>query len=600
MNKQALVTGGSGFIGGHLVQSLLLEGWKVAVCARPKSILKLSHPNLSVVIYDGSLKGMQDILAASNPEIVFHLASCFIAEHASHQVDDLITANILFATHLAQAMSDAGVKKLINTGTKWQHFENQLYNPVNLYAATKQAFLDILKYYHKTQQLSVITLEFYDSYGPNDTRKKLFYALNEVAQTQKSLAMSAGEQPLDLVYIKDIVAAFKCAADLLDKSPTVFKSFSLSSGEPIKLKDLVKHYERIVKIHLNIQWGARPYRAREVFSLWQGESLPNWRPCYSLEEGLNDMLRSGYGCNNPPPSLPLISLIIPTYNRANYLKQTLDAVLEQTYPNLEIIISDNASPDDTSTLVKPYLSDPRVRYHRHSENIGMVNNWRYALENLARGDWFIIHSDDDYFIDPHYLMSVSELIQQHRRIVLVYADGYILHEPTQTKTLLSLPFDPVTSGREVYLSRSKIRPQDFTLCNVIYNTALAKELKAFQNPHNVACDTTLFLKSCLYGEVGVIKRPVSVYRVHDHNLIYTVFKDPQLMEGVLYDELLSPYQLEKTLNILTRKQRKLFLKTVIKPTTLDKLKFIRKHFPARYTEVRRTIKSQNPEIIRWF
>ena len=144
---------------------------------------------------------MINIVNEANPEIVFHLASLFLAQHTLEDIERLVQSNLLFGVQIAEAITLQGVTKLINTGTSWQHYENEDYNPVCLYAATKQAFEDMLKFYVEASKLKVITLKLFDTYGPDDSRPKLFTLLRKVAQEQTELAMSPGEQLIDLVYM---------------------------------------------------------------------------------------------------------------------------------------------------------------------------------------------------------------------------------------------------------------------------------------------------------------------------------------------------------------------------------------------------------------
>ena len=77
---------------------------------------------------------------------------------------------------------------------------------------------------------------------------------------------------------------------------------------------------------------------------------------------------------------PLVTIGIPTYNRADgYLKEAIESVINQTYSNLEIIISDNCSSDDTGLVVKSF-KDQRIHYYRHDENIGANNNFNFCLK----------------------------------------------------------------------------------------------------------------------------------------------------------------------------------------------------------------------------
>jgi nucleoside-diphosphate-sugar epimerase len=217
---------------------------------------------------------------------VFHLASLFLAQHQPQDVDALILSNVLFSTQLAEAMVANGVRHMVNTGTSWQHFDNQDYNPVNLYAATKQAFEDILAYYADAGMLKVVTLALFDTYGPNDPRRKLVALLRDLARTGQALAMSPGEQLIDLVHIDDVVDAFLLAAQRLPSQPTAYARYGVSSGAPMTLRAFVGVFERVAGTSLAIEWGGRPYRPREVMTPWQAPAMEGWQARIRLEDGL--------------------------------------------------------------------------------------------------------------------------------------------------------------------------------------------------------------------------------------------------------------------------------------------------------------------------
>lgn len=289
--RTALVTGATGFIGSNLVQRLLSCGWDVHVIVRPKSdlgALGACVGKLTLWEHDGTTENLISALARSKPDVVFHLASLFLSAHTPKDVTPLIQSNVLFSTQLLEAMSECGVKRFVNTGTSWQHYENHEYSPVNLYAATKQAFEAILQYYVEAKSFNVVTLKLFDTFGPNDSRRKLFRLLDEAARCREPLAMSPGDQLIDLVYIDDVIDAYMVAADRLQLEEHVgHRAFSISSGKPLKLKKLVDIYCDITGAAIAVQWGGRPYRAREVMSTWdRGEILPGWRPRVSLEEGI--------------------------------------------------------------------------------------------------------------------------------------------------------------------------------------------------------------------------------------------------------------------------------------------------------------------------
>lgn len=288
--QRALLTGATGYIGSRLVGHLLNEGWEVHVVVRPHTGLQTLQPwlgRIGVHRHDGSMGGMQALVAQARPHTVFHLASLFLAQHRAEDVDALISSNLLFATQLAEAMVQHKVLQLVNTGTAWQHHQSRAYSPVNLYAATKQAFESVLAYYIEAQGLKVCTLALFDTYGPDDPRAKLVSLLWKTAISQTPLPMSPGEQLIDLVHIDDVMTAYSQAASLLPQQAEGHTRYGISSGRPVRLKDLVHAFESATGYALPITWGGRPYRPREVMQPWSdGACLPGWQPQVPFETGI--------------------------------------------------------------------------------------------------------------------------------------------------------------------------------------------------------------------------------------------------------------------------------------------------------------------------
>ena len=291
---KVFLTGATGFIGSQLAQRLVAEGHEVAIVVRPESqlnILQAVLPRIQVHVYDGSYASLLHALQAAQPELVIHVASLFLAQHKPEDVARLVESNLNFPTQLLQAMSDLGIRCFINTGTSWQHYQNQAYNPVNLYAATKQAFEALLAYYVEAQGFRAITLKLFDTYGPGDTRPKLFSLLRKTARSGETLRMSPGEQLLDLVYIDDVLDAYLLA---MARMPEVTKAecYAVSNPARLSLRELVRIYGETVGRPVSVEWGGLPYRPREVLELWTGkEVLPNWQACVALADGIARMER---------------------------------------------------------------------------------------------------------------------------------------------------------------------------------------------------------------------------------------------------------------------------------------------------------------------
>jgi len=203
----------------------------------------------------------------------------------------LLTSNVLFATRLLDAAVRSGVQWVVNTGTAWQHYEGREYSPVNLYAATKQAFEALAQYYVEAYGLRFLTLALGDTYGPGDTRSKLLNLWSRIAKTGTPLDMSAGLQKIDLVYITDVVEAFKCAVEqfqLVNWTEETMPTFRVSTGESLSLRELATVFEEVTGAALPIRWGTRPQRLREVMIPWEGALpvLPGWQPKVPLRMGL--------------------------------------------------------------------------------------------------------------------------------------------------------------------------------------------------------------------------------------------------------------------------------------------------------------------------
>ena len=268
MEKRCLVTGATGFVGSNLCKKLIEQDWNITIICRKSSKLDNLEEiknKINIFEYDNDLKNMIKFFKENKFEVVFHLASLFIAEHESKDVDNLLNSNIVFGTHLLEGMKESENKLLINTGTSWQHYNSEEYNPVDLYAATKEAFEKIIKYYIEAEEVRCITLKLFDTYGENDTRPKLINLLNKFADEGKELDMSLGEQKLDLVHIDIVTNTFIKAYELLKNNEEIRNEvYGVSSGKQISLREIVENFEKETGKKLKINWGARPYRRREV------------------------------------------------------------------------------------------------------------------------------------------------------------------------------------------------------------------------------------------------------------------------------------------------------------------------------------------------
>ncbi len=197
---------------------------------------------------------------------------------------------------------------------------------------------------------------------------------------------------------------------------------------------------------------------------------------------------------------PLVTIAIPTYNRAeNYLKQTLESALNQAYPNLEIIVSDNCSPDNTEAMVENY-ADSRIRYFRQAQGLKPIDNFNFCL-NQARGDYFLLFQDDDK-IDNDFIeicMKAANystdfgIIRTGARII--DSNGNIIKENLNHGEGLSI--------KDFLINFFSGKIWMF-LCSTLFNTKRLREIGGFKSKHNLWADVHAeILLAVKYGRVDV-------------------------------------------------------------------------------------------------
>lgn len=281
-----LITGATGFLGGRLAPSLAGAGHVVGAVTR-RDVSFDQDSAVTQLRHDGGSEQMVELVGKFAPDVVVHAATYYTASHTTRDIDALVGSNIGFGTQLLNAMDQTGVSRLLDFGTFFQHYAGEEYNPVSLYAATKQAFQDIARYFVETGRMSTLVLKLADVYGPDDPRGKLMSLLERYAKSGEPLEMSPGEQVLSFTYVTDAVQAVHVALDrLVEAGPGTAESFSIRGDELLTLREFVALFQSVTGLQVDVRWGARPYREREVMRPWLGPLLPGWSAKTPLSEGI--------------------------------------------------------------------------------------------------------------------------------------------------------------------------------------------------------------------------------------------------------------------------------------------------------------------------
>jgi nucleoside-diphosphate-sugar epimerase len=234
-------------------------------------------------------QGLRAAVQAFRPDVVVHLAALYVRDHREEDIGPLIASNIEFGAHLLDAMGKAGCDALVYAGTAWQHYHDRDYCPVNLYAATKQAFVTIAEYYRDAAGLRLLELHLYDSYGQEDRRPKLLNQLLAAAETGEEIPMSQGTQRLHLVHVDDVSRGVAMACEqVVSFESGERRVYRLPAERAVTLRELVDMLDVAgASRPVNVRWGERPFHRREVFQPWEGAPvLPFWKAEVSLERGL--------------------------------------------------------------------------------------------------------------------------------------------------------------------------------------------------------------------------------------------------------------------------------------------------------------------------
>lgn len=220
--------------------------------------------------------------------------------------------------------------------------------------------------------------------------------------------------------------------------------------------------------------------------------------------------------NQPPALVPLrVTVAIPTFNRIELLKRSVESALSQSYEDLEIIISDNASTDGTQEYLQG-LSDPRIKVLLNTENLGMVANWGRCL-NSATGTYFLLLSDDDAFVDPEAVVKVMRRFCEAggEKIGVVFSDVILERVSRSTREVTSA--DKISYSTAELITRFYSNDLSIFPCATYMRTKDLRSIGGYQ-----AFDAKLAVDACAwmavamtYGYVERVPEPLSLYRVHE-------------------------------------------------------------------------------------
>lgn len=212
---------------------------------------------------------------------------------------------------------------------------------------------------------------------------------------------------------------------------------------------------------------------------------------------------------------PVISVLIPCYNQARFLAQTLESVLAQKNVSLEVIVSDDASTDETADIATRFAkTDQRVHVQRHHKNLGMAANWNWCLAQ-ARGEFVKYVFGDDYLTAPDSLQQLLAPILDHPHVALSTSARLIVDENSETKSIANLlgP-DGVLPGRDAIvrclLANKNLIGEPSA---VLFRRTLSA--RGFEPSYRQSIDLEFWAHLLEQGDLAYVSRPLCAFRRHN-------------------------------------------------------------------------------------
>jgi glycosyltransferase involved in cell wall biosynthesis len=226
------------------------------------------------------------------------------------------------------------------------------------------------------------------------------------------------------------------------------------------------------------------------------------------------------------PSAPKVSVIVPNYNHASYLRQRLDSITNQTFRDFEVIVLDDASTDNSREIIQTYAHDPRVRFlFNGTRNGSAFKQWQKGLES-ARGEYIWFAESDDC-ASPHFLSKLLPILENDRSLGLVYCQSYLVDPSSRVLGDAIQWTDDLDPSRwknnfinngpaEVkdYLSKKNTIPNASA---VLLRASVLRSVGGLDVGYQLCGDWFLWIKILLQSNVGYVAEKLNYWRQRSSN-----------------------------------------------------------------------------------
>ncbi len=219
-------------------------------------------------------------------------------------------------------------------------------------------------------------------------------------------------------------------------------------------------------------------------------------------------------------NLPRVSIMIPTYNQKKYILRAIESALSQDYENIEIVVVDDNSQDETQAVIEEFLGkkkDYRIRYFRNEYNLGILRNYRKSLYECTSGDWVINLDGDDFFVDTGFISMAIKLALEDKSIVLVFGNYCEFNEDSSSSINIMNSKLPIIMDGEDFLMRYSRDEIYWNHNSIIYNRASAMRIGFYWDSNVPRNDWESFLRLIINNHVGHVKSIAAAWTQHEFN-----------------------------------------------------------------------------------
>ncbi len=304
-HKSVLVTGAGGFIGSHLVETLVRRGAKVRAFVRYNSrgdggLLRELEPKVleQVEIIAGDLRDEEAVRkAVKGCQVVFHLGALISIPYSYYHPMEVASTNITGTLNILQACRDLEVERLVHTSTSEVYGTARIV-PINEghplqgqspYSASKIAADKLAESYYCAFGLPVITVRPFNTFGPRQSARAVIPTIITQALVKDTIKLGNLDTTRDFTYVSDTVAGFLCAAQ---SKTGLGEVFNLGTGHEIRIGELaelvIRKVGRKVKIEVDKE-RLRPEKSevlRLISDNTQAKEVIGWEPQVTFDAGI--------------------------------------------------------------------------------------------------------------------------------------------------------------------------------------------------------------------------------------------------------------------------------------------------------------------------